>query len=543
MAANAQLKAVISATDKLSPVLKGINRAMRSTKKAVSEIGNAGAQLRNTMTGVVAPLGAVVGLGAAASFGGLVGKVVQTSAQFEKFQTILETIEGSSEKARASMNWVSDFATKTPYELQEVTDSFVKLKAYGIDPQTGALKAAGDAAAAMGKPLEQAVEALADAMTGENERLKEFGIKASKAGDQIVYTWTENGKTMAAKVSANNKAMIQSTLQGIWNRRYGGAMDKLAGTWDGMLSNMKDGVARFMLSIGDAGLFGFLKTELGGLLEKLNTMANDGSLKALATTISNELVTAFKELKAWAESVDWKGVWQDIKDVAAGIKTLVESIGGFKGVAIAFGAVLAVNILAPLYMIGSALARLGLSLVAAAGGWSAIGSAILWVGGVIGGVISAIGGVIAAVGSWLLMNPVVLAIAAIVAAGWLLMKNWDTIKGWFVDFFNWLPNKIREVAGWLKSLVPDWLKGGSVNVSMQQVADSASDVGVRDPARPSVLQQMKAQNQRTNLQGVVDINFNNAPPGMRVSQGKSNLPGLAINPDVGYSSNSLVGAY
>jgi phage tail tape-measure protein len=330
MAANTYLKAVISATDKLSPVLKGINRAMRSTKKAVSEIGNAGAQLRSTIAGVVAPRGAVVGLGAAASFGGLVGKVVQTSAQFEKFQTILETIEGSSEKARASMNWVSDFATKTPYELQEVTDSFVKLKAYGIDPQAGALKAAGDAAAAMGKPLEQAVEALADAMTGENERLKEFGIKSAKVGDKIVYTWNENGKTMAAKVSASNKAMIQSTLQGSRNRRDGGAMDKLAGTWDGMLSNLKDGVARFMLSIGDAGLFGFLKTELGGLLEKLNTMANDGSLKALATTISNELVTAFKELKSWAEPVDWKGVWQDIKDVASGIKTLVESIGGIK---------------------------------------------------------------------------------------------------------------------------------------------------------------------------------------------------------------------
>jgi hypothetical protein len=532
MAANTYLKAVISATDKLSPVLKGINRAMRSTKKAVSEIGNAGAQLRSTMTGVVAPLGAVVGLGAAASFGGLVGKVVQTSAQFEKFQTILETVEGSSEKARASMNWVSDFATKTPYELQEVTDSFVKLKAYGIDPQAGALKAAGDAAAAMGKPLEQAVEALADAMTGENERLKEFGIKASKAGDQIVYTWTENGKTMAAKVSASNKAMIQSTLQGIWNRRYGGAMDKLSGTWDGMLSNLKDGVARFMLSIGDAGLFGFLKNELGGLLAKLNTMADDGSLKALATTISNELVTAFKELKAWAESVDWKGVWQDVKDVASGIKTLIESIGGFKGVAIAFGAVLAVNIISPLYMIVGALGRLGLSLVASVGGWSAIGGAIMGVGRAI-----------VIVGRLFLMNPIGLAISAIIGAGWLLYENWETIKGWFVDFFNWLPNKISEVAGWLKSLVPDWLKGGSVNVTMKQVSDVGGDPGLPAAQRPSVLQQMRVQNQRTNIQGEMVMRFENAPPGLRVSQGKTNLPGLAMNPDVGYSSNSLVGAY
>ena len=32
----------------------------------------------------------------------------------------------------------------------------------------------------MGKPVLQAVEAISDAITGENERLKEFGIKGSK---------------------------------------------------------------------------------------------------------------------------------------------------------------------------------------------------------------------------------------------------------------------------------------------------------------------------------------------------------------------------
>lgn len=519
---NAHLKAIISATDKLSPVLKNISRAMKSTKKAVSEISSAGAQLRDTLSGVVAPLGAIAGLGAVAGFGGLVGKVVQTSAQFEKFQTILETIEGSSEKAKASMNWVSEFATKTPYELEEVTSAFVKLKAYGIDPQSGALKSAGDAAAAMGKSLEQAVEALADAMTGENERLKEFGIKASKAGDQIVYTWTENGKTVAAKVDANNKAMIQSTLQGIWNSRYGGAMDKLAGTWDGMMSNLKDGIARFMLSVGEGGLFGFLKTELGGMLAKLNQMADNGSLKALATTISDELVSAFKELKAWAAAVDWKGVWQDVKDVAVGIKSVVESIGGIKGIAIGFGAILAVNILAPVYLIGAALVKLGFSLVAAVGGWAAIGGAI-----------AGVGKAIAIVGRLFLLNPIGLAISAIVAAGWLLYKNWDTIKGWFVEFFNWLPNKIREMAGWLKSLMPDWLTGGAVNVTQQQVGSG----------RPSIIRQMAGQAGRTNVQGELAVRFENAPAGMRVSQGKTNQPGLALNPDVGYSSNSLVGAY
>ena len=39
-------------------------------------------------------------------------------------------------------------------------------------------------ASAMGKIVEQFVEAVADASTGEFERLKEFGIKASSEGDR-----------------------------------------------------------------------------------------------------------------------------------------------------------------------------------------------------------------------------------------------------------------------------------------------------------------------------------------------------------------------
>jgi len=55
---------------------------------------------------------------------------VNTAAEFERFQTVLETVEGSSEKAKQSMDWISDFAAKTPFELAKVTDAYVKLRAY-----------------------------------------------------------------------------------------------------------------------------------------------------------------------------------------------------------------------------------------------------------------------------------------------------------------------------------------------------------------------------------------------------------------------------
>jgi phage tail tape-measure protein len=60
-----------------------------------------------------------------------------TASKFEQFSVMLTGIEGSADKARKSMAWVQDFAQKTPYELDDVMDAFVKLKAYGIDPMNG----------------------------------------------------------------------------------------------------------------------------------------------------------------------------------------------------------------------------------------------------------------------------------------------------------------------------------------------------------------------------------------------------------------------
>ena len=580
MAGNFNLQAVISAVDKLSPVLKNIQHASRATRKAVKDIGSAWRDLQTSLGGIVNPLTAVIGAGGVAGIAGFVGKVVQTSAEFEKFQTILETVEGSSQKAKQSMAWVSDFATKTPYELNDVTGAFVKLKAYGIDPQTGALRAAGDAAAAMGKPLESAVEALADAMTGENERLKEFGITANKTGGKIVYQWVQNGKQMAAKVDANNKAMIQSTIQGIWNSRYGGAMDKLSGTWDGLMSNIKDTVSRFFLAIGDAGVFDFLKGELSGLLNLFNRMAADGSLKALATQISQGLVSAFKDLKAWAMSVDWKGVWSDIQAVAHGIGSVVSALGGIKGVAIIFGVAMAAGIIAPIVQIGVSLYALTATLSTIAM------PAILMFGKVLGGlgwVLKLLGGAILkdvlvafrALAAVVMANPIIAAVAAIALAAYLIYDNWGTLKTWFAGLWEGVKGVFSAGFDFVKAMfldfsplgliiknwspIVEWFKGmwetvkgyiepilsfvGIGGVEKGGAAAPASPVaaasggGVKPASLPA--QQAAANSGRAQLNGAMTVRFENAPPGLRASPGRTNQAGVSLNPDVGYAGSSM----
>lgn len=247
---------------------------------------------------------------AAVAAGGLAGYMagalarssIETGAQFEKLATTLETIEGTSAKAKQSLDWVTEFAVKTPYELQEVANAFVKMRAYGLDPTNGSLMALGNAASAMGKDFNAAVEAMADASTGENERLKEFGITSEKAGDRITYNWMQNGKKMTKTVKKDGKE-ITKALTDIFEGRFAGAMDKQSRTWNGLMSNLSDAWQGFKRSIADSGWFLYSKGKLSALLGEIQRLRDNGTLDAWASRISRAFIRASQS----AERFLWAG--------------------------------------------------------------------------------------------------------------------------------------------------------------------------------------------------------------------------------------------
>jgi hypothetical protein len=259
--------------------------------------------------------------------------LANVSMQFEKFETVLKTIEGSSLKAKESMNWVEDFASKTPYQLQQVTDGFVKLKAYGINPINGTLKTLGNTASAMGKDLNQAVEAMADAVTGENERLKEFGIKASKQGQEIAYNWTDASGKAKHIIVKNNSEIIQSTLESIFNSKYAGAMEAQSKTLAGMLSNMQDNFTKFQKNIMDGGLYDYLKAMTQVVNDRfqqafINTANGakgfaDGAISAINSVIGG----AGKMYDAFETIVDiFKVIWHSAEVSFYGIRAVASKV-------------------------------------------------------------------------------------------------------------------------------------------------------------------------------------------------------------------------
>ncbi len=151
---------------------------------------------KNLTLGVTAPL---LGIGALA---------VDAAADFETLNTSLLTVfNGSERAAKAAFDEITEFTTKTPFQLEEVASGFIKLKNLGLDPGIDSLRSYGNTASALGKSLDQMIEAVADAAVGEFERLKEFGIKARSEGDKVAFTFQGN-----TTVIQKNAADIQEYL-------------------------------------------------------------------------------------------------------------------------------------------------------------------------------------------------------------------------------------------------------------------------------------------------------------------------------------------
>lgn len=292
---------------------------------------NAGLERTASIASRVAVALAAAGTIAAGAMFAFGKSVVETSAKFEGFQTALETIEGSSDKAAKSMDWITQFAAKTPYELEGITNAFIKLKSYGIDPVDGTLETLGDTASAMNKPLNMAVEAFADATSFQFERLREFGVVASQKGDQVTFQWTKNGKTMTKTVKKTG-AEVQKFLRDHWGKAFGGAMIRQSKTWNGMMSNLGDSWELFKKKVGDAGFFAKAKGHLADLMDFIG--GSTGSIDDLAKAFSDGLSWGMDKAVGLI-----KGLTGDIKFLydlvkGAGGKWIDPLLMGLKGLAL-----------------------------------------------------------------------------------------------------------------------------------------------------------------------------------------------------------------
>lgn len=276
--------------------------------------------------------------GGAAAFGLIKGGAIDMNAELERSTLQFETLMGDSDKARAHVESLFDFAAKTPFETGPIIEASRIMETFGGSALNTKENLAlfGDAAAATSQPINEVgfwmSRAYADIQAG-----RPFGEAAMRLAEMGVVTPQVRSKLEDLQKEGAKGDEVWSTLTGALGR-FDGAMEKQAQTFDGMVSTFMDGVNMF-LAKALRPLFDGLKVLLQAGIELMSSPAFNGAMEAVGLALSSAFGMLADVLgRIWAVAQPIIGVFTGLfsslqggadatETVVGGLESLVTSLG------------------------------------------------------------------------------------------------------------------------------------------------------------------------------------------------------------------------
>ena len=271
-------------TRSLDRALKGVNRSLdrlernaKQSRRALQGIEAAG----NRVSGALRAAGAAL---VAFGTGRAVGGILNATQTMEGFRTQLTTYLGSQALANAELERLSQLARSLPQDVNQLTEAFVIFNRFGLDTSNDSMRAFSNIAAANSKSITQLGEAVADALTGEFERLKEFGIKVSKENGQFT---ARIGEDQVAVAKTTKDLVDQLKALGEEGGRFGNVT---IGPLTLAMSNFRGAIFEAAAALGSGGLGLAIADALNGFTDLLTT--NDQMIDAIGDGLTKAFLYA-----------------------------------------------------------------------------------------------------------------------------------------------------------------------------------------------------------------------------------------------------------
>lgn len=372
--------------------------------------------LQSTMSavqGVVTTAFVAMGAAAVAFATSIATTGINFDAMREQANVAFTTMLGSGQAAQGMLNDLQAFAAKTPFEFPDLIRASQRLMAMGFQATAviPTLTAIGDSVAAMGGNAELVdrvttaigqMNAKGKASGEEMRQLTEAGIpvwqmladkigvtvpeamkrvsgSATKAAADGGMAWRvlsngvletipkmRGGMASVAESGVSAATAISAITEGI-EKRFGGMMDAQSKTWNGIISNIKDGFQQMSGTIMQP-FFNMAKEQLAKVATAVgdfSKMLQNGEkiTDAFATAIGDILPPEM--LDAWIKFNDFMGdTLAVIKAIITPITSLISKFVKWQDVMIALGSIIAVAVLP---IIGSVIAALSGFLLPIAG--------------------------------------------------------------------------------------------------------------------------------------------------------------------------------
>ena len=311
MANKAQMEAVLTLQDKMTPGLK----------RAESSFGKFGAKI-----GSVAKATALAILAVSTAVGVMAFK---SGGDLEKTRIAFETMLGSGIEAGKLLKELTDFAKRTPFDLPGVQTAAKQLIAVGAatkDDVLPMLKSIGDVSAGTNAPLERMIlnfgqVATQGKLTGRE--LRDFNVLGVPLMKELADMYDTSTEAITTMVSAGEIGFddIKTAFRNMSSAggKFEDLMDKQSNTLPGKIENIKDSfgiLTRAIIGIDPQGVI-----EEGGLFDRFsgilsNVLGGLEELTELFTTNRDKLNDMVQEFDNSTGIITWvKELWSRFKDV------------------------------------------------------------------------------------------------------------------------------------------------------------------------------------------------------------------------------------
>ncbi|GAB3215850.1 tape measure protein [Pseudaeromonas pectinilytica] len=349
-----------------------VNEQLKAGEQQLKEYGAAADKTKNSTADLHEKTG-----GFTSSVVSLTGKLVALAGAYVGIQAIKDSlvslfqagdkaeqlgiqmtaVMGSIENGQQATAWIKKFAKDTPLQLNEVTETFIRLKSMGLDPMDGTMQAVVDQSSKLGigfEGLQGVTLALGQAWSKGKLQAEEMNQMIERGVPVMALLSQATGKTTAELQAMSQSGLlgrdaIKALISEMGNQSVGAANAQMS-TMSGLLSNLGDSWTEFKTSVANAGVLEWAKNQLQELSNTINQMANDGRLQQYAKQVSDWLVTTGEATKQFI--LDIGGSFDGL---IAGTNAAVQSLrivfnlftGTVKG--------LAVELLKPTYAIAKIL--------------------------------------------------------------------------------------------------------------------------------------------------------------------------------------------
>ena len=285
-------KSFKDANGKIVKTMTEADKAIQKTAKSSKLLENALANVKSVAQGIII---AQTFYNAVNAVQGVANSMWEMHKSVETNTMAFESLTGSMEMSVEMIEYLQQYAAKSTFTFEQVSQSAKTLLGYGIDLKniSYVMQTIGDATSAMGNTenFDRIALAIGQTLSKGTAKSEEM-LQLMEANIPVVEILSEKLGMTAQEVanigdhSVSSVKVVNALLEGL-NERYGGMSENMATTTTGLINNIKESVAY----VGSQ-LFKPLYDSFSGMLkpisDKLSELSNvirnagiDGALKYL----------------------------------------------------------------------------------------------------------------------------------------------------------------------------------------------------------------------------------------------------------------------